>query len=259
MKPKNSRKTTKPQKQNQPNEETTTTPEEFSFAITRVAVSQICKSFGFKGAQSSALETLTLITTKYLQELAQLASSYSHSSCRTESNAFDVINALHDFNLLEGFVGASKIEGNNCLLSSRVLKELAGFVKYSDETPFAKPVPRVQKTKLLSKGLVPCSEKEMMKKKNLHIPKWLPALPDLSGGVCEKKRSLWENSGAVEGKGEVGGELSVRKESLGGDLVRERRKVRFKIGLKENMMSNGICKGAGNDEEDKRMRKRKRY
>ncbi|KAJ0016640.1 hypothetical protein Pint_11599 [Pistacia integerrima] len=181
----------------------------------RIAVSQICKSLGFKGAQNSSLETLTLIATNYLQELAQLAASYSHASRRTESNFFDLVNALHDLNLIQGFVGASKIEGNSCLLSSRVLKELKCFVKYRDETPFAKPVPRVEKNKLLSKGLVACGEKEIMMKKNLHIPKWLPALPDLRVGVCEKRRSLWENSGVVEGEGEVGGELSLRKQSLG--------------------------------------------
>ncbi|XP_044507850.1 transcription initiation factor TFIID subunit 8-like [Mangifera indica] len=254
MKPRNTRKTKETQKQNQPDEEITTTPDEFSVSIIRIAVSQICKSVGFKGAQSSALETLTLVITKYLQELAQLAGSYSNACCRTESNAFDVVNALHDLNLMQGFVGGSKIESHSCLLSSRVLKELEGFVKYWDEIPFAKPVRRLEKSKLLSKGLVAYSEKEKMMKKNLHIPKWLPALPDLSGEVCEKRKSLWENSGVVEGEGEGRGVLRVRKQNLGGDLLWKREKVSFKIGMKRNIVvSNGICHSSdGNDIEDER-------
>ncbi|TXG64405.1 hypothetical protein EZV62_011399 [Acer yangbiense] len=90
------------------------TPTELSFTV-----SQICRSVvGFK-----AFETLTLITTKYLEQVAKLASLCSHESNRTQSNLFDLINAFHDLSSpIQGFVGASTLhrddgDDDSCLLN----------------------------------------------------------------------------------------------------------------------------------------------
>lgn len=240
-----------------------TNPAEFAFSVTKVAVSQICRSMGFKAAQSSALDILTSIATKYLQELGSTAASYTNAANRTESNLVDLTNALHDMSFQPGFVGASTLhQQSNCLLNcSSVLKEIVRFVEYSKEIPFAKPIPRSIN---VNKNLIFCEknkENELGSRGlNLHIPKWLPAFPD--EGSCKGSNEmvvgkgdnkLWENSEMVkEGSCDYG---AVEKgQNLSRDLAKERGKVRFKIGVKGNggsnevgigvdFMRNGVCRG----------------
>ncbi|KAK3188858.1 hypothetical protein Dsin_028419 [Dipteronia sinensis] len=213
------------------------TPTEFSFKLTRVAVSQICRSMGFMAAQRSALETLTLITSKYLEEVAKLASSYSHESNRTQSNIFDLINALNDMSSpIQGFVGAATVH-DSCLLSCGVLKEISGFVKCTDEIPFAKPIPRNYAATLSMSRLKRTVSKPNSMGLKSHIPRWLPAFPDAGTYkerkemVCIRKTGhLWENSEFVqENESKYGG---VVERILGGDLAVERGKVSFKFGVK---------------------------
>ncbi|KAL5773494.1 hypothetical protein ACOSP7_013082 [Xanthoceras sorbifolium] len=222
-------KTKSKRKQNQSTaeDEKEETPKEFSFKITRVAVSQICRSVGFKAAQHSALETLTLITTRYLEEVAKLASSYSHESNRTQSNLFDLINAFHDLSSpIQGFVGASTLHRDD-VLDSCLLKEISGFVKSTDEIPFAKPIPR---------NMYQLQKKRVSNSRGLHVPRWLPSFPDVATYkeckemVCIRTTShLWENSEFVQEKDKSGG---VVERISGGDLVVERGKLSFKFGLK---------------------------
>ncbi|KAK0579172.1 hypothetical protein LWI29_022156 [Acer saccharum] len=210
------------------------TPTEFSFKLTRVAVSQICRSMGFKAAQRSALETLTSITSKYLEQVAKLASSYSHESNRTQSNIFDLINALNDVSSpIQGFVGAATVH-DSCLLSCGVLKEISGFVKCTDEIPFAKPIPRNYAATLIMYRLKKTVSKPNSMGLQSHIPRWLPAFPDAGTyKECKEIRKtghLWENSEFVqENESKCGG---VVERILGGDLAVARGKVSFKFGVK---------------------------
>ncbi|KAH9747471.1 BTP domain-containing protein [Citrus sinensis] len=248
-------KTKKHQKQNQkpPTEQGEETPSEFAFTVTKVAVSQICRSVGFKAAESSALETLTLVAAKYLQQLASRAASYSHVAHRSESNLVDLTNALNDVSSGQGFPGASALN-RNCMLDSGVLKEIAGFVRHGCEIPFAKPIPRSKNAHANSV----CCKKENdrgSRSLHLHIPKWLPAFPDersynkeCQGPVCNRSEKLWENSEFPEGERFTFG--GYKWEVLGGDLAKEREKVRFKIGVKGNNgvgfgvdLRNGVCRG----------------
>ncbi|KAL6197000.1 hypothetical protein ACLB2K_032613 [Fragaria x ananassa] len=117
------------------------TPSEFSTAIARTAVAQICHSIGFKVTQLSALEALTLVAVNYLVAIAKSSASYAAKANRTDSNLFDFTNTIHDLSFIQGFTGASELH-RSCVLVSSVLKDLARFVEHTEETPFAWPIPR---------------------------------------------------------------------------------------------------------------------
>ncbi|KAH1048324.1 hypothetical protein J1N35_039108 [Gossypium stocksii] len=179
----------------------TTNPRDFQFMITKVAVSQICKSVGFRRSRVSALETLTLVATKYLETLVKSAASFSNAASRTQSNILDLTNALHDMSLQVGFMGASTLydHNNNCLLKSSVLESLSDFVSSTNEIPFAKPIERAKERGSEEVNAVP----ESLQERGGHIPEWLPRFPDVGGTNenCDKRvngeQSLWENSSSV--------------------------------------------------------------
>lgn len=233
MKPKSRSKIKRPRKLDSPLEEDVVNPRDFSLTVTKVAVSQICQSVGFKAAQRCALDTLTGVATKYMEAISKWAASYSHASNRTEPNLIDLINAAHDMCLFQGFVGASKLDSSrDCLLKSSVLKDLSFFVKYTDEIPFAKPIPRHNNNS--SKNLI-CSAKNGENSKGLgfglHIPKWLPAFPEEKSPKEAKEmivssRRLWEDE--LDSK-LSGSELGEQRSRSSSDLAMERGKVRFKI------------------------------
>ncbi|PON74184.1 Bromodomain associated domain containing protein [Trema orientale] len=227
------------------------TPPEFSLAVARIAVAQICASVGFKSTQLSALETLTGVTTKYLEAIAKSSASFAAESNRSQSNIFDVTNALHDLRSPHGFPGASNLHrSDHCLLNSSVLAELSDFVHYTAETPFAKPIPRRQFSET-------DAGKEKEKKNPIpgapHIPNWLPGLPEpaqcgaaLSSGRRNGEKS-WENSccgseisGALMGNGELPGAAAAAAKS---ELGTKRERVRFKIGGRELGVKSGVFKG----------------
>ncbi|KAJ6374697.1 hypothetical protein OIU78_030225 [Salix suchowensis] len=174
-------------------EEEAESQSDYAFKITKTAVSQICQSVGFKFTQHSALETLTHITTLYLQTLARTAVSYSNASNRTQSNIFDIINSLHDMSSVQGFTGGSTLHCNSSgigLLRSGVLKDIKSFVEFSDEIPFAKPIPRGNPISL-RRNSIPL-EIDELDSRGLHIPRWLSRFPDESSykncGVRWEKR-----------------------------------------------------------------------
>ncbi|KAI4296970.1 hypothetical protein L6164_036883 [Bauhinia variegata] len=246
-------------------------PSDFSFTVTKTAIAQICQSVGDKRTQLNAPETLTDVATKYLQSIAKSAVLFSNAANRTESNFFDIINAIHDLYSLRGFPGGSEMHKRK-LLSSGALKEIMKFVNHSKEVPFAKPVPRnnilpsSNPEPSIDSGLsvVCCKESNMQ---GLHIPRWLPDFPDESlykncHQVRERKcgEKLWEHLVSAEGYGgnvKENGKL-LESNGVGGkegkekrmEMAKERERVKFKIGGEEeklvglgvNMM-NLICKG----------------
>ncbi|KAJ8760377.1 hypothetical protein K2173_014347 [Erythroxylum novogranatense] len=190
----------------------------------------------------SALETLTHITTLYLKTLAKTASTYSNASNRTQSNLFDIINALHDLSSIQGFEGASTLHNSENLLKSSVLRELYVFVNSNDEVPFAKPIPRRDFV-----ALPRITDSLGSKLDNAHVPKWLPGFPDQSTYIAREETSsdkrmtgdmvLWENTDLAKHCGGRGDLVLIDKEEIGdcesskgrSDLAIERPRVRFKI------------------------------
>ncbi|KAJ4916972.1 Bromodomain transcription factor [Raphanus sativus] len=219
---------------------------EFSFTLTKVAVSQICLSVGYTSTDtSSTLNTLTLITTKFLQSIAELAASFSNSANRTEANLFDIVNGLQDAALATSdcFPGGSTLHSteSHCLIRSAVLRNLSDFVASAFEIPFAKPLPRLE----ISGSYGGDSTRAARSRDEMKsIPAWLPPFPEDSSLYRERyaeERSghLWEKSDSVIGHGtfveETSGFESCRGRS-GGRLPMRRASVRFKV---ERDWSNG--------------------
>lgn len=248
------------------------TPSEFSFAIAKTAVSQICRSVGYKRSKFNALEALTNVTTKYIEAIARSTASFANASNRTESNFFDLINGIHDLCSVRGFTGGSKTHKSN-LLKSAALKEIVDFVKFSNQVPFSKPIPSKnvcgsQNPEITIESGTPIYCSENTKTQGLHIPRWLPDFPSESlykkrdlVSVKERKcgEKLWEHSLAMEDYSSYS-ENSVMLKNNGiaekeekdtrMELAKGRERVKFKIGREEekqiglgvNMM-NGVCKG----------------
>ncbi|KAG4968940.1 hypothetical protein AAZX31_12G208300 [Glycine max] len=116
------------------------TPSEFSFAVAKIAVAQVCQSVGFKTFKCNALKTLTNVSTRYLETIVRSAASFANASNRTNSNLFDIINGIHDLCSAQGFPGGSVMHKVN-LLRSSALKDIMNFVNLSNKVPFAKPIP----------------------------------------------------------------------------------------------------------------------
>ncbi|KAM5587191.1 transcription initiation factor TFIID subunit 8-like [Rosa sericea] len=231
------------------------TPSEFSTAIARTAVAQICHSIGFKVTQLSALETLTRVAINYLVAIAKSSASYAAKANRTDSNLFDFTNAIHDLSSVQGFNGASELH-RSCALGSSVLKDLAKFVECTDETPFMWPIPRREKMGAEEELVSRNRESDSGRGVGLHVPRWLPALPEVGEAKPVKRRNgeeLWENvvveNGNVDsGNGNGNGNENENRE-LG--VKSKRGRVRFKIGgVEEKLggcvgvkMRNGVCRG----------------
>jgi transcription initiation factor TFIID subunit 8 len=235
---------------------TTTIPSEFWFAIARTAVSQICQSVGFKATQLSALETLTLVATKYLQAIAHSAAAFTNHSCRIQSNLLDLTHALHGVVSLHsgGFSGGSVLhkDSSTVLLASGVLKDLSRFVEFHDEIPFAKPVPR-RNNFTTPENSIPASRKS---DPHSHVPKWLPEFPEEKERRAREER-LWEEDSVIiawdcndEKKDNNEGKRVVVKERKKAELgVVGRGRVRFRIGRGVGLRNGD--KGKGIEEEDK--------
>ncbi|KAL9316419.1 hypothetical protein ACSQ67_017420 [Phaseolus vulgaris] len=229
-------------------------PSEFSFAIAKIAVAQICRSAGFKTTKSNALETLTAVSTRYLETIVRSAASFASASNRTDSNLFDLVNGIHDLCSVEGFPGGSAIHKGD-LLRSSALREIMNFVNLSDKVPFAKPIKcRDVSEVTIDSGTLTCFSYQA----KTHIPRWLPHFPEQNcDQVLVKERKCgekyWEHSFA-------GAENSVISQSnhMNGkegkdtrmELPEGREKMKFKIrgeeekhvGLGVNMLT-GVCKG----------------
>ncbi|KAM1917334.1 hypothetical protein ACFX13_036947 [Malus domestica] len=250
QKPKSRRKTTKiEQTPTLPTQNPT--PPELHFAIARIAVSQISQSVGFKSTKHSALETLTHIAVKYIGAVASASASYAAMAKRTNTNVFDFANALHDLQSVQGFRGASALHENGfCVLGSSVLSELAGFVRWNRETPFAGPIPRVEKLGAEKRGNEVPIPPELDSRRGLHVPRWLPAFPDMGKAVGKRRNGeeLWENVVASNGGsgggggGESGNGKGNCRESVGKS---KRGRVRFRVGRGEE--ESGVVGGMGVD------------
>ncbi|KAF4395751.1 hypothetical protein G4B88_013525 [Cannabis sativa] len=118
------------------------TPPDFSFTIAKIAEAHISNAKGFEYTRLSAIDTQTLVTTKYIEVIAKSSASIAAASNRSQSNIFDIANALHDLEFHCGFSGASNLHRTNyCLLTSALLAELSHFVDSNVESPFFESIP----------------------------------------------------------------------------------------------------------------------
>lgn len=177
--------------------------EEFIQAIAKMAVAQVCESSGFQGFQQSALDTLSDIAVRYMNQLGKIAVSNSNLSGRTECNVFDVLQGLEDLGMSQGFSGASEIDRG--IAGSGIVREISEYVEFSERVPFAYSIPSfpvVKEMKLtesfLKSGRLPPDE---------HIPAWLPVFPD-----PETYMSLpVENKGVGDGEMDKSGHIENSK------------------------------------------------
>ncbi|KAM6598799.1 hypothetical protein CsatA_018408 [Cannabis sativa] len=118
------------------------TPPDFSFTIAKIVEAHISNAKGFKYTRLSAIDTQTFVTTKYIEVIAKSSASIAVASNRSQSNIFDIANALHDLEFHCGFSGASNLHRTNyCLLTSALLAELSHFVDSNVESPFFESTP----------------------------------------------------------------------------------------------------------------------
>ncbi|KAL8053542.1 hypothetical protein ABFS82_05G079000 [Erythranthe guttata] len=212
---------------------------EYSFSVARVAVAQICQSMGFTGAQKMALEALTDVATMYLKAIAKLgAASANSNGSRTQSNIPDVIVALEDLGSVQGFAGSSTVRERS-VYTSAVIKDLIKFVNYSDEIPFARPLPpRTSFSPRQTSSTLHYDDEGGSK----HVPRWLPPAVPVVVEVEKRKRwwgcleeerenQNWEKNTVVENE-----TSSVINNNDIDISSAKRAKVRFKLGLEK-----GFC------------------
>eukprot|EP01094_Clydonella_sp_ATCC50884_P018865 TRINITY_DN3571_c0_g1_i2.p1 TRINITY_DN3571_c0_g1~~TRINITY_DN3571_c0_g1_i2.p1 ORF type:complete len:339 (-),score=74.16 TRINITY_DN3571_c0_g1_i2:303-1202(-) len=68
--------------------------EPFAHAVSRQVVAALCKEIGFSSAEERALELLTDVMEKYIEEIGHASHRYAEIATRTESNFVDVRAAL---------------------------------------------------------------------------------------------------------------------------------------------------------------------
>nr|GLL49087.1 transcription initiation factor TFIID subunit 8 [Ipomoea trifida] len=227
---------------------------DYAAALTRVAVAQICGTVGYGAAEASALAVLTDVAGLYLRAIAKSAVSSANSGGRTEANLVDVIASLEELNSVQGFEGASRPTSD--ALSSSLITELERFVNYTEETPFAKPLPRNtffrRKVKLPRRGLDQYKEGRFR-----HVPKWLPSMPEIEKE--EKEEAKWgfgngmkeerESESDREGRNKSNKRVEREGKGKGKNLPVKRIRVKFKLLQKKGrnegieQSSTGVCRG----------------
>nr|GEW41866.1 transcription initiation factor TFIID subunit 8-like [Tanacetum cinerariifolium] len=193
----------------------------FHVSIATAAVAQICHSIGFKSTQTTALQTLTDITVRYLTSLATSAATSAASTGRTECNLYDVIRGMEDVHADVGFNGNSVVTRRLSSLSdSEMLKDMMRFVHWSREVPFAKPLRTVTSS---SSASYPMEEKNA-------VPRGKVMVTSLNGESngnenIRKRVLIAVNEGKSEGEAVPRGKrlvTSLYGESNGNENVRKK-------------------------------------
>lgn len=130
------------------------------------------------------------------------------------------------------------------------MKVLVSFLKYSEEIPFAKPLPRKIFPIGSGKGWTNVGSKSneyVVGERKQHIPKWLPVMPvieeeDEKRG-WKKGKEVWGFGGENEETGREIAQAENGKGRKGIELPLKRGKVRFKIG--SGGVLGGVCSRRG--------------
>ncbi|CAH8386783.1 unnamed protein product [Eruca vesicaria subsp. sativa] len=180
---------------------------DFTYAVTRMAVAQICESVEissyqesharegarFSSFQETALERLTEVVIQYIQSVGKTTQFYANMAGRVEGNALDIVQALEDLGSGMGFSGAHDVE--HCLADSGVVKDIIRYTAEAEEVPFVYSLPRFPFNK--GKRPAPSFAEVGAEVPDEHIPVWLPAFPQT------KMSSELEETSADKIQGEV--------------------------------------------------------
>ncbi|CAH9077152.1 unnamed protein product [Cuscuta epithymum] len=223
----------------------------YASSISKIAVAQICESAGYAAAEASALAVLTDIAGLYLKAIAKSAASSANSRGRTESNLLDVTAALEELGSVQGFAGASST-ARNSVLNSPVIRELEKFVEYTDETPFALPLPprkamSGRKTKQPKRGNLLRDSHEYNEGRFKHVPRWLPSMPEIEkDGKGEEKLGFGPGIESESERQSENKNTGKQREKGNRLLATNRTKVRFKLSVRRKFpctKSGGVCRG----------------
>ncbi|KMZ71979.1 hypothetical protein ZOSMA_171G00600 [Zostera marina] len=158
-----------------PSKNIITGEDEFSRAISTIAVAQLCELTGFQGSiQRSAIDVFSDIAIRYIYDLGKTSKFYAGISGRTDCNVFDILQGLEDLGSSYGFTGASNI--GRCLANSGVFHELTRYMSTVEEISFAQSIPRYPIHRC--RRSVPSFQQISETSPGKHIPNWLPAFPD---------------------------------------------------------------------------------
>ncbi|KAL3623347.1 hypothetical protein CASFOL_032163 [Castilleja foliolosa] len=206
----------------------------YSRAIARTAVAQVCESIGFEGFNESALDSLADIVIRYLCDLGKASKFYTNLSGRTECNVFDIAQGLEDLCLPQGFSGASDIY-TDCKVNSGAISEIKDYVETSDEIPFAQPLQRfpVIRHRKMIPSFLQMGETPSFK----HVPAWLPAFPDPHTYI---RTPVWNERVS-----------DPRTDKI--ELARQHRKAeRSLLSLQQRLLCNGSSMASSSDLYDRK-------
>ncbi|CAH9121813.1 unnamed protein product [Cuscuta epithymum] len=224
----------------------------YASSISKIAVAQICESAGYAAAEASALAVLTDIAGLYLKAIAKSAASSANSRGRTESNLLDVTAALEELGSVQGFAGASST-ARNSVLNSPMIRELEKFVEYTEETPFAQPLPprkamSGRKTKQPKRGnLLLRDSREYNEGRFKHVPRWLPSMPEIEkDGKGDEKLGFGPRIESESERQPENNNAGKQREKGNGLLATNRTRVRFKLSTRRKSpctKNGGVCRG----------------
>ncbi|KAL9237669.1 hypothetical protein vseg_012190 [Gypsophila vaccaria] len=196
-------------------------PDDFGRNVAKIAVSQVCDCVGFDFVKQSALEALTNVAVRYINDLGKSASSYANLAGRSECNVFDVVKGLEDLSSNIEFSGASEVK--ECVVGSGVIKGISQFVGSVEDKPFALPIPRFPVVKP-PRPIASFSEMDESPT-GKHIPDWLPAFPDPHTYLHSP---IWNDR-----------KTDIRIDK--GEQARQRRKAeRSLLNLQQRLLLNGL-------------------
>ncbi|CAA7031298.1 unnamed protein product [Microthlaspi erraticum] len=208
---------------------------DFTYALARMAVAQICETVEintyqesqaregvrFCAFQESALDSLTDVVIQYIQSIGKTTQFYANMAGRVEGNAMDIVQALEDLGSGLGFDGAPDIE--HCLADSGVVKDIIRYTGEAEEMPFVYSLPRFPFNK--GKRRAPSFSENGAEPPDAHIPVWLPAFPEtkISNGV-EEETNVEKVEGYVQSK-ENGPSLASVQQSVDVDRLKVQKSM----------------------------------
>lgn len=207
---------------------------DFAYALTRMAVAQICESVEitsyqeshtregvrFSSFQESALETLTDVMIQYIQNIGKTAQFYANMAGRVEGNALDIVQALEDLGSGLGFDGAHDVE--HCLADSGVVKDIVRYIGEAEEIPFVYSLPHFPFNR--GKRPAPSFSEIGTEPPDEHIPVWLPAFPETKMSNGSEETYVDKIEGDVESR-ENGPSLSSMQQPVDVDGLKVQKSM----------------------------------
>uniref|UniRef100_A0A1J3CCN5 Transcription initiation factor TFIID subunit 8 n=1 Tax=Noccaea caerulescens TaxID=107243 RepID=A0A1J3CCN5_NOCCA len=207
---------------------------DFTYALARMAVAQICETVEintyqesqaregvrFCAFQDSALDTLTDVVVQYIQSIGKTTQFYANMAGRVQGNALDIVQALEDLGSGLGFDGAPDVE--HCLADSGVVKDIIRYTGEAEEMPFVYSLPRFPFNK--GKRPAPSFSENGAEPPDGHIPVWLPAFPETKVSNGLEETNVEKIEGDVQSKGN-GPSLASVQQSVDVDRLKVQKSI----------------------------------